>query len=166
VRAGAKAPLEDLARPLERVPESMLIDELLERLRKLREHFALVVDEHGTVVGLITLEDILEEIVGEIEDEFDPQEREPMREEPDGTVIAGWAPVRLVEERLGVEFRDHHEATIGGVVLEHLGRLPEAGEEVEVAGVRFEVLSAEEAQIQELRLVSTPEREGERDAVR
>jgi len=89
-----------------------------------------------------------------------------MREEPDGTVIAGWAPVRLVEERLGVEFRDHHEATIGGVVLEHLGRLPEAGEEVEVAGVRFEVLSAEEAQIQELRLVSTPEREGERDAVR
>jgi CBS domain containing-hemolysin-like protein len=163
---GPGSRLEEIARPLERVPESMLIDELLERLRKLREHFALVVDEHGTVVGLITLEDILEEIVGEIEDEFDPQEREPMREEPDGTVIAGWAPVRLVEERLGVEFRDHHEATIGGVVLEHLGRLPEAGEEVEVAGVRFEVLSAEEAQIQELRLVSTPEREGERDAVR
>ena len=53
----------------------MLIDELLERLRRLREHFALVADEHGTVVGLITLEDILEEIVGEIEDEFDPEER-------------------------------------------------------------------------------------------
>jgi CBS domain containing-hemolysin-like protein len=163
---GPDKPLEEIARPLERVPESMLVDELLERLRKLREHFALVVDEHGTVVGLITLEDILEEIVGEIEDEFDPEEQEPMREDPEGTVIAGWAPVRLVEERLGVEFRDHHEATIGGVVLEHLGRLPETGEEVEVAGARFEVLSAKDARIQELRLVSTPERKGERDAVR
>jgi CBS domain containing-hemolysin-like protein len=157
---GPDTPLEEIARPLERVPESMLIDELLERLRKLREHFALVLDEHGTVVGLITLEDILEEIVGEIEDEFDPQEREPMREEPDGVVIAGWAPIRLVEERLHVEFPDHHEATIGGVVLEYLGRLPETGEEVEVAGVRFCVLSAEDAQIQELRVVAAPERAG------
>ena len=135
----------------------MLIDELLERLRKLREHFVLVVDEHGTVVGLITLEDVLEEIVGEIEDEFDPEEKEPMREEPDGTVVAGWAPVRLVEERLGIEFSDHHEATLGGVVLEHLGRLPEEGEEVELAGVRFAVLGARDARIQELRVVSTPE---------
>ena len=151
------ASLEDLARPIERVPESMLIDELLERLRKLREHFALVVDEHGTVVGLITLEDVLEEIVGEIEDEFDPEEKEPMREEPDGVVVAGWAPVRLVEERLGVEFSDHHEATIGGVVLEHLGRLPEEGEEVELAGVRFAVLGARDARIHELRVLSTPE---------
>jgi magnesium and cobalt transporter len=100
--------------------------------------------------------------VGEIEDEFDDEEREPMRESPEGTVIAGWAPVRLVEERLGVEFRDHHEATIGGAVLEHLGRLPEEGEEVEVDGVRFVVLAAEEARIQELRVVSTPD-ERERD---
>ena len=158
---GPGTSLEAIARPLERVPESMLIDELLERLRKLREHFALVVDEHGTVVGLITLEDILEEIVGEIEDEFDPEEREPLREEPDGTVIAGWAPIRLVEERLGVQFEDHHEATIGGVVLEHLGRLPDEGEEVELHGVRFCVLVAKDAQIHELRLIKTPEREPE-----
>jgi CBS domain containing-hemolysin-like protein len=158
--SGRDTSLEELARPLERVPESMLIDELLERLRKLREHFALVLDEHGTVVGLITLEDILEEIVGEIEDEFDPEVRESMREDPEGVVIAGWAPIRLVEERLRVDFRDHHEATIGGVVLEHLGRLPEPGEEVEVGGVRFAVLSAEDAQIQELRVVAMPEAVG------
>jgi CBS domain containing-hemolysin-like protein len=157
---GPEKPLAETARALERVPESMLIDELLERLRKLREHFALVVDEHGTVVGLITLEDILEEIVGEIEDEFDPEEREPMRDEAEGTVIAGWTPIRLVEERLGVEFHDHHEATIGGVVLEHLGRLPEEGEEVEVDAVRFAVLSAADARIQELRVISKPDREG------
>jgi len=154
---GPDKPLAEIARQLERVPESMLIDELLELLRRLREHFALVVDEYGTVVGLITLEDILEEIVGEIEDEFDPEEKEPMREEPDGTVVAGWAPVRLVEERLGVEFSDHHEATLGGVVLEHLGRLPEEGEEVELAGVRFAVLGARDGRIEELRVLSTPE---------
>ncbi len=156
---GPEKPLKETARALERVPESMLVDELLERLRKLREHFALVVDEHGTVIGLITLEDILEEIVGEIEDEFDPEEREPMRDGSEGTVIAGWAPIRLVEERLEVEFHDHHEATIGGVVLERLGRLPEEGEEVELDGVRFAVLSAADARIQELRVVSRPERE-------
>ena len=73
-------------------------------------------------------------------------------------MIAGWAPVRLVEERLGVEFADHHEATIGGVVLERLGRLPEEGEEVDVDGVRFGVLAAADAQIQELRVVSVRER--------
>jgi len=81
-----------------------------------------------------------------------------MRDDPEGTVIAGWAPVRLVEERLGVEFRDHHEATIGGVVLEHLGRLPDEGEEVDVAGVRLAVLGAADAQIQELRLLDGGER--------
>ena len=137
----------------------MLIDELLERLRKLREHFALVVDEHGTVVGLITLEDVLEEIVGEIEDEFDPEEREPLRDEPEGVLLAGWAPVRLVEEHLGVVFSDHHEATIGGVVLEHLGRLPDQGEQVEIDGVRFCVLASADAQIQELRVLEVPARE-------
>jgi CBS domain containing-hemolysin-like protein len=163
---GPGTDLEEIARPLERVPESMLVDELLERLRKLREHFALVLDEHGTVVGLITLEDVLEEIVGEIEDEFDPEESEPMREESEGTVIAGWAPVRLVEEHLKTEFKDHHEATIGGVVLEHLGRLPEEGEEVDVDGVRFLVLAAEDARIQELRLVATPGRDRDRDGER
>src|SRR5829696_7064598 len=150
VRGEQDVALQELARPIERVPESMLIDELLERLRRLREHFALVADEHGTVVGLITLEDILEEI----EDEFDPEEREALREDPDGTVLAGWAPVRLVEDYIGVEFADHHEATIGGVLLEHLGRLPDEGEELEVGGVRFCVLAAADAQIQELRLLS------------
>jgi CBS domain containing-hemolysin-like protein len=149
--------LEALARPLERVPESMLIDELLERLRRLREHFGLVVDEHGTAVGLITLEDVLEEIVGEIEDEFDPDESEPIKQDDSGTVIAGWAPVRLVAERLGVELQPYHEATIGGVILERLGRLPEAGEEVQFDGVRLEIVRAEDAQIKELRVLATEE---------
>jgi CBS domain containing-hemolysin-like protein len=153
--------LEELARPIERVPESMLIDELLERLRRLREHFALVIDEHGTTVGLITLEDILEEIVGEIEDEFDPEEREPIAEdERGGLTIAGWAPVRMVQERLQLDLDDPHEATIGGLVLEHLGRLPEPGERVELGGAVLEVVHAEHAQIQQLRFTGRVDRDG------
>ena len=124
---GPEKPLTEIAREIETVPEAMLIDELLELLRGLREHLALVIDEHGTTVGLITLEDVIEEIVGEIEDEFDPEEREPVRRDGDSTIVAGWAPVRLVEERLGIELPDHHEATLGGVILEQLGRLPAAG---------------------------------------
>jgi CBS domain containing-hemolysin-like protein len=146
--------LRELARPLERVPESMLIDELLEGLRRKREHLALVVDEHGTVVGLITLEDILEEIVGEIEDEFDAEAVEPITRHEDGTLlIAGWAPIRMVAERLGFQLHDAHEATIGGVILEQLGRPPEPGEVVTVEGLRFEVAKASGASVEELRLL-------------
>ncbi len=144
----------DLARPLERVPESMLIDELLEGLRRKREHLALVVDEHGTVVGLITLEDVLEEIVGEIEDEFDPETDEPIARLEDGTLqIAGWAPIRMVSERLGFQLLDAHEATIGGFILEQLGRPPRPGEVVTIEGRRFQVAKASGASVEELRLL-------------
>jgi CBS domain containing-hemolysin-like protein len=150
---GERLSLPDLARPLERIPESMLIDELLERLRKRRDHLALVLDEHGTTVGLITLEDVLEEIVGEIEDEFDPEEVEPIAERDGALVIAGWAPVRLVADRLQMVLEDVHEATIGGYVLEQLGRPPDAGEQVTLDGRTFEVLRAGEASVDELRVV-------------
>jgi CBS domain containing-hemolysin-like protein len=78
-----QASLRDLARPLRRVPDGVLLDELLESLRRDRQHLALVVDEHDKAVGIITLEDVLEEIVGEIEDEFDPEPDQPTRH-PDG----------------------------------------------------------------------------------
>ena len=74
-----EASLRDLARPLHRVPDGVLLDELLESLRRDRQHLALVVDEHDKAVGIITLEDVLEEIVGEIEDEFDSQADQPTR---------------------------------------------------------------------------------------
>jgi CBS domain containing-hemolysin-like protein len=150
----AEDDLRELARPIARVAESTRLDEVLREMRHDRRHMALVLDEHGTVVGLITLEDVLEEIVGEIEDEFDPEEREPIRRDGGDTVIAGWAPVRLVEEHLGLELEGHHEATIGGLILEQLGRLPEPGEEVEIGGARFEVIAAKDAQIQEIKLLA------------
>jgi len=152
VLAGDEPPLRELAHPLERVSESMRIDELLTQLRAERRHVALVVDEHGTTVGLVSLEDVLEEIVGEIEDEFDPRAEELIREQDGTLVVKGSAPLHLVAERLELELEDAHESTIGGHVLELLGRLPDPGETVAVAGERTaEVVAVGDGRILELR---------------
>ena len=151
VVADDDATLVSLARPVVRVPESMLIDELLRELRRERQHLALVVDEHGTCVGLVTLEDVLEEIVGEIEDETDAREDDLVRRVDGVLVVDGHAPVRLVAEHLGIDVNHVHEATIGGLVVERLGRLPDEGEQVEVEGRVAEVTRVGEAVVEELR---------------
>ena len=152
--------LRSLARPIERVPDSLLIDELLEQLRRRREHVALVTDEYGTAIGLVTLEDVLEEIVGEIEDEFDPQAPDPISRD-DGTLsILGSASLRAVAEALNTEIEDAHEATIGGYVIERLGRLPDPGETIEVGDTLLEVVRVGEAQIEELRAATSDRGEG------
>ena len=122
-------------------------------MRRNRRHIGLVHDEHGTVVGLITLEDILEEIVGEIEDEFDPEHRDPIRVEGDTILIDGDAPARDVAERLGFELEGHHETTIGGYLSEELGRVPRPGEEVRLHGRRLKVLGVDGTLVTELALV-------------
>lgn len=139
--------LPALLRPLARVAESTRLDEVLRAMRHERRHLALVLDEHGTVVGLITLEDILEELVGEIEDEFDPDVEELFQPADGGLRIDGSAPVRLVAERLGIELDGPHEATVGGYLVEMLGRVPEPGETVELEGVRLRVLAVEDTRI-------------------
>ena len=153
---GREVTLRELARPLLRVPDSMRVDELLRRLRTDRQHVALVEDEHGTTVGLVTLEDVLEEIVGEIEDEFDPDEAELITREDEATLVDGRASLRLVAERLGLELDGNHEATLGGHLLERLGRLPDAGEEIELGGRHAEVSAVEGARIASLRFRDAP----------
>jgi CBS domain containing-hemolysin-like protein len=136
--------LSRLARPLARVAESTRLDEVLREMRRDRRHLALVLDEHTTVVGLVTLEDVLEEIVGEIEDEFDERGRELIRPEEGGLRIDGTAPLRLVAEHLEMTIDAPHEATIGGHVAERLGRLPEPDEVVLVDGTEFRVLAVDD----------------------
>ena len=153
VLEGRDTDLVDLARPLRRVPDSILIQELLRVLRSDRRHLALVVDELGTTIGLVSLEDIIEELVGEIEDEFDTHPSQAVRVVGGETRISGQASLRLVAEELGLVFVDRHESTIGGHILETVGRLPEAGEPVQVDGCRFEVLEIDEARILEVRLL-------------
>ncbi len=143
--------LRDLARPLGRVSESTLLSELLRDLRRRRQHIALVADEHGTTTGLATLEDILEELVGEIEDEFDPAASEAITRDGDIAVVQGAAPVRLLAQELGFEVDEPHEATIGGHLVEVLGRVPETGEIVELDGYRIEVSEVEETRVTRLR---------------
>ena len=143
--------LTRLARPLARVAESTRLDEVLREMRRDRRHLALVLDEHGTVVGLITLEDILEELVGEIEDEFDPHTRELIRPDGDALQIDGSAPLRLVAERLGATIDAPHEATIGGHLTEELGRVPEPGEVVHLDGIALEVVEVDDTRITALR---------------
>ena len=150
VMEGGDARPADLARPLKRVSESILVDELLRELREDRQHVALVVDEHGTVIGLVSLEDILEEIVGDITDEFDPDEAEMVEWRDGSLVVSGSAPIHLVATKLETDISDPNEATIGGHVLELLGRLPDPGEVVEIDGHRARVTDVEDARIVEL----------------
>jgi CBS domain containing-hemolysin-like protein len=147
-----------LARPLGRVSESMLLGELLRDLRRQRRHMALVVDEHGTTVGLVTLEDVLEELVGEIEDEFDAEEARLIARDGEVTLVEAQAPLRLLSEELGLEVAGHHEATIGGHVLERLGRMPAVGETVPLDGFVAEVVAVGEGRLERLRLLPRPPR--------
>jgi CBS domain containing-hemolysin-like protein len=148
--------VREIARALPRVSESVLIDELLRDLRRNRNHMALVADEHGITVGLVTLEDILEEIVGEIEDEFDTEQVELIVQETGCTRVDGSASIRLVVKRLGVDIPDPHEATIGGHVVELLGRLPQVGEVVQVDGHAAKVTGVDDARITELTFEDKP----------
>jgi CBS domain containing-hemolysin-like protein len=99
---------------------------------------------------------VLEEIVGEIEDEFDPDEAELITREDEATLVDGRASLRLVAERLGLELDGNHEATLGGHLLERLGRLPDAGEEIELGGRHAEVSAVEGARIASLRFRDAP----------
>ena len=132
------------------------MDQVLRELRSRRQHLALVVDEYGTTVGLITLEDILEEIVGEFEEEEDGEHDEDIRRDGDSLLVQGSALLGEVEDELGVEFENAGEATIGGHLIELLGRVPDAGEVVELEGRKVTVLAVDEARIESLRIPLAP----------
>jgi len=153
---GEEVGLRDIARPLVRVSESMLVDEVLREMRRKRQHMALVVDEYGTTVGLVTLEDILEEIVGEFEEEEDSAFDTEVRKEGDELVVAGTAPLGEIEDELGIEFEDSGEATISGHIIDLLGRVPEADEVVQVQGYAVTIVAVDEARIVRLRIPLTP----------
>jgi CBS domain containing-hemolysin-like protein len=142
--------LTDIVRPLGHIAESSRLDEVLRTMRASRLHLGLVHDEHGTVIGLLTMEDILEELVGEIEDEFDTEEPDEISEENGRLVVRGEAPVRNLAQRLDVELEHAHETTVSGWVAEHLARVPGEGERVEVLGHRAEILDVDETRIERL----------------
>jgi CBS domain containing-hemolysin-like protein len=134
--------VDSVMRPVLWVPDSKPADDLLREMQKSRKHVAIVVDEYGGTAGLVTIEDILEEIVGEITDEFDRSET-PLERLPDGsTRVSSRFPVDDLEDAVGVEIDDDEIDSVGGLMAKHLGRVPIPGSTVEVSGLVFR---AEEA---------------------
>jgi putative hemolysin len=132
-------PLRDIARPAHFVPESKKVADLLREMQKEKFHVALVTDEYGSVTGIVSLEDLLEELVGEITDEYDLEEPE-MVEVADGVYrVSGKTPIDDVNELLGTELPDGEWDTLGGFVLDLFGKIPESGEEVTFQGLAFKV---------------------------
>ena len=134
--------LRALLRPAVFVPETKRLNELLRDFRSNRNHLALVVDEFGTTAGLITIEDVLEEIVGEIEDEFDEQEQENgIYTLADGSHrVAGDVAITAVNEAFDTQLSEADFDSIGGLVAQALGRVPRRGEGVDLGGLRFVVM--------------------------
>jgi CBS domain containing-hemolysin-like protein len=135
--------LQEVAREIAFVPETLELDRLLRRMRTERFHLAAVIDEYGGVSGVVTLEDVIEEIVGQIQDEFDTEKPEISEAEDGSYTIAGGMLVEDLEEELGVEFSERDEDTLGGVVLSELGRNPAVGDRVELGPVSIEVLEVQ-----------------------
>jgi magnesium and cobalt transporter len=136
--------LRTLLRPAVFVPESKRLNELLRDFRSNRNHLAIVIDEYGNTAGLVTIEDVLEEIVGEIEDEFDERDAESgVYTLADGTHrVAGDTEIAAVNEAFGTALPEEDFDTIGGLVAHELGRVPRRGETVDVGGLRFSVMLA------------------------
>ncbi|MGH3913225.1 MAG: transporter associated domain-containing protein, partial [Pseudonocardiaceae bacterium] len=126
----------EIMRPATFVPDSKLLTVLLKEMQVSHNHLAIVVDEYGGVAGLVTIEDILEEIVGEITDESDTEERPPIEHLGDGAVrVVSRLPVADLGELFAVDLDDSDVETVGGLLAQRLGRVPLPGAEAEVAGL-------------------------------
>jgi len=149
--------IKKLLRPATVIPESKRLNALLKEFRASHNHMAIVVDEYGGVAGLLTIEDVLEEIVGEIDDEHDQEEAEFIR--PDGDrdgkpcfAVRALTRVEDFNEYFECQLDDEEYDTIGGLVLHELGRLPGRGEKVDFGGFVFAVIKADERRIDSLQV--------------
>ncbi|PJJ96165.1 magnesium/cobalt efflux protein [Lysobacteraceae bacterium NML75-0749] len=137
--------LHDLLRPAFLIPESKRLDLLLREFRQSRNHMAIVIDEYGGVAGLVTIEDVLEQIVGDIDDEHDDAEDSAqISARPDGQyVVDALTPIEDFNSRFSADFNDDEYDTIGGLVTAAIGHLPEAGEELTMGRFVFRVANAD-----------------------
>ena len=149
---------EKLARPALFIPESKRLNVLLQEFRNSRNHMAIVVDEYGGVVGLVTIEDVLEQIVGDIEDETDVNEESEMvlRQDESDWVIKAELPISSFNHLFGADLDARDVDTVGGAVTNELGHVPKRGERVVLAGREVEVLSADGRRARLLRVNVSP----------
>lgn len=143
--------IREIMRPAWFVPETKKVSELLQEFQQRQAQLSIVVDEYGGTAGLVTLEDVLEEIVGEIQDESEEQENLVVPE-GDGVLASGKAEIEDVEEALEFEVPDGDFHTVGGMVFTHLGHVPKAGEAFDFGGLHIEVLAADDRRIHRVRI--------------
>lgn len=148
-RAGNPPNIAEIMRPVFYVPETMSLETLLAELKRRKTHLAVAVDEYGGVSGLVTLENVLEEIVGDIQDEYDDEEeRILVRRVAGGLEVDGRCEIELLEEELKSEFDvDGDFGTIGGLVFSIMGRIPKPGESFTLGDYKFTIRSADERRV-------------------
>ena len=154
--AGEGFVLRDMLRPAVFIPESKQLNVLLKDFRNNRNHMAIVVDEYGGVAGVVTIEDVIEQIVGDIEDEYDFDETEAniVVDAHGGWRVKALSPILDVNSAIGSAYSDADVDTIGGLVTGLFGRLPKRGDSIAFQGYRFQVLRADSRRVYLLRIVS------------
>lgn len=155
--SGREVPIRKLLRPAAVIPESKRLNALLNEFRASHNHMAIVVDEYGGVSGLLTIEDVLEEIVGEIDDEHDPEEAAFIRPEGDRNgrpcfAVRALTRIEDFNDFFECELSDEEYDTVGGLVMHELGRLPRRGESIDFGGFEFAVTKADKRRIGALRV--------------
>jgi CBS domain containing-hemolysin-like protein len=145
-------PIEALIRPVAFVPEAMPVADLLREFQKVKTKMAIVVDEHGGVSGLVTMEDVVEEIVGEIQDEYDTEEAQIHENGPLDFTVSGVTEVEELEELFDVELAEDDFITVGGLITHNLGRLPHKGESWAIKGLAVEVLDVDQKKVKKVRI--------------
>jgi len=150
---GRRPDVKSMARPAYFVPESKRVDELLAEMRRNKLSIAIVVDEYGGTAGLVTVEDLLEEIVGEIADEFDREEESIHRISDHEAILDARVSIDELEELFGVKVEEGDFDSVGGFILSHLGKMPTAGEEVRVDGLVVRILAVSGRRIKRVRVI-------------
>lgn len=145
--------IRECMRPVVVVPESKRVNVLLKEFRRNRNHMAIVVDEYGGVSGLVTIEDAIEQIVGDIDDEFDVEEDQDIRQEGgSGFLVRGATAIEDFNEFFGTELSDEEFDTVAGLVMKQLGHLPRRGEWVQIAGMQMRVIRADRRRVEMLKI--------------
>ncbi|MFC0322004.1 CNNM family magnesium/cobalt transport protein CorC [Gallibacterium melopsittaci] len=146
--------IQEVLRPAVIIPESKRVDRMLKEFRSERFHMAIVVDEFGSISGLVTIEDILEQIVGDIEDEFDEEEVEDIRQLSKHTyAVQALTDIEDFNHYFGTGFTGEEVDTIGGVIMQAFGYLPSRGESIQLDNIEFKVTSADSRRIIQLRVI-------------
>jgi len=146
------ATLRTLMKPVRFVPETKPIHDLLKELQKTTIQLAIVIDEYGSVSGLVTVEDLVEELVGEIRDEVEPHERDIIKESANTYLVAGHTELAQLAAQLDLEIESGDYSTVSGLVLAKLGHMPAVHETVEADGATFEILEANRRTVLKVRL--------------